>query len=97
MTRDPGTKTMGTKGAVPAVPPLAHPVLELEPRGLNRVLAAAYVGVSPTLFDTMVDDGRMPKPKRVNARVLWDKRRLDEAFDALPGDEADDSDPWGED
>src|SRR5690242_17745827 len=33
----------------------------LPPRGLSRVQAAAYVGVSPVLFDELVKDGRMPK------------------------------------
>jgi hypothetical protein len=36
------------------------------------------------LFDEMVKDGRMPGPKRINSRVVWDKRLLDEAFEALP-------------
>jgi predicted DNA-binding transcriptional regulator AlpA len=56
----------------------------IEPRGLSRPQAAAYVGVSPGLFDEMVTDGRMPQPKRINSRLVWDKRLLDEAFDALP-------------
>lgn len=56
----------------------------LPPRGLSREQAAAYIGVSPSLFDQMVSDGRMPKPKPVNARVVWDRLRLDAAFDALP-------------
>ena len=55
----------------------------LEPRGLSRPQAAAYVGVSPGLFDEMVRDGRMPQPKRINSRLVWDKRLLDEASDAL--------------
>jgi len=29
----------------------------------------------------------MPKPKRINARTIWDRKRLDEAFDALPDEE----------
>lgn len=57
------------------------------PRGLSRVEAARYVGVSPSLFDAMVQDGRMPKPKPMNARRVWDRLRLDAAFDALPDDE----------
>lgn len=57
----------------------------LPPRGVNREQAAAYVGVSPTLFDQMVDDGRMPKPKRASAgRLVWSVPRLAVAFDALP-------------
>ena len=36
-------------------------------RGLQREMAARYVGISATKFDEMVDDGRMPKPKRSRA------------------------------
>jgi hypothetical protein len=70
-------------------------VLVLEPRGLNRVQSAAYICVSPTLFDEMVRDGRMPQPKRINSRRVWDRRRLDEAFEALPN--TDDPNPWDHD
>ena len=59
----------------------------LPPRGLSRVQAAAYIGVSPSLFDEMVKDGRMPKPVRINSRTVWDRVRLDEAFAALPDDD----------
>jgi predicted DNA-binding transcriptional regulator AlpA len=51
----------------------------LPPRGLSRVESAAYVGVSPSLFDSMVKDGRMPPPKRINGRTVWDRKRLDAA------------------
>ena len=70
----------------------------LPPRGLSRVEAAAYIGVSPSLFDTMVKDHRMPSAKRINARVVWDRLRLDAAFAALPDEdgEADGRpDHWG--
>jgi predicted DNA-binding transcriptional regulator AlpA len=66
----------------------------LPPRGLSRVQAAAYIGVSPSLFDEMVKDGRMPKPVRINARTVWDRAKLDEAFATLSDDTACD-DPWG--
>jgi predicted DNA-binding transcriptional regulator AlpA len=62
----------------------AGEILSIEPRGLNRVKSAAYVGVSPALFDEMVRDGRMPPPKRINSRLVWDRKQLDEAFEALP-------------
>jgi predicted DNA-binding transcriptional regulator AlpA len=65
----------------------------LPPRGLSRVQSAAYIGVSPTLFDEMVKDGRMPQPVRINSRVLWDRIQLDEAFVALSHDGGAD-DPW---
>jgi hypothetical protein len=70
--------------------------LSLPPRGLSRVEAAAYIGVSPSLFDLMVGDGRMPRPKRINARTVWDRLQLDAAFAALPdGCDRDADDPWG--
>jgi hypothetical protein len=31
----------------------------------------------------MVEDGRMPKPKRIDGRTVWDRIKLDEAFAAL--------------
>lgn len=66
----------------------------LAPRGLSRIQAATYIGVSPTLFDTMVAEGRMPKPKKINKRSVWDKEKLDDAFDALPDDDRND---WDDD
>ena len=54
------------------------------PRGLSRLESAAYIGVSPALFDEMVRDGRMPQPKVINSRVVWDRYQLDLAFEALP-------------
>ena len=66
----------------------------LAPRGLSRVQAAAYIGVSPSLFDEMVKDGRMPKPMRINARTVWDRVKLDEAFAALSDHAKDGDDPW---
>jgi predicted DNA-binding transcriptional regulator AlpA len=67
----------------------------LPPRGLSRAQSAAYIGVSATLFDDMVKDGRMPQPVRINARVLWDSFQLDEAFAALSDRAHDGDDPWG--
>jgi predicted DNA-binding transcriptional regulator AlpA len=62
--------------------------LSLAPRGLSRVQAAEYVGIGPTKFDEMVRDGRMPRPKRIDGRTVWDRLKLDEAFAALDDDGA---------
>lgn len=59
----------------------------LPPRGLSRETAAAYIGVGVRLFDIMVADGRMPGPKLINRRRVWDRVKLDMAFAALPGDD----------
>lgn len=61
----------------------------LAPRGLSRETAAAYIDVSPSKFDEMVSDGRMPKPKRIDARRVWDRAKIDKAFTSLPGDDGD--------
>ncbi|OYW53027.1 MAG: hypothetical protein B7Y80_18905 [Hyphomicrobium sp. 32-62-53] len=68
----------------------------LPPRGLSRIEAAAYVGVSPSTFDKMVAAGHMPSPKRINTRVVWDRTKLDEAFTLLPGDDGRQDDPWSD-
>ena len=76
--------------------PLRHDALPPPTRrGLHRDESAAYVGVSPTKFDAMVADGRMPKPKQIDGRKVWDVRALDRAFDSLPGcDESAQANPW---
>jgi predicted DNA-binding transcriptional regulator AlpA len=53
------------------------------PRGLNREQAAIYVGVGVTKFDEMVADGRMPQPKEIDRRRVWDRNELDAHFDNL--------------
>jgi predicted DNA-binding transcriptional regulator AlpA len=66
----------------------------LQPIGLSRETAAAYIAVSPTLFDDMVKDGRMPKPKEINSRRVWDRRKIERAFAVLPGDESSADEEW---
>jgi len=62
-------------------------------RGLNRVEAAGYVGLSPTGFDRLVREKQMPRPKHVGGRRIWDLRALDVAFDALDARDSD-ANPW---
>lgn len=77
---------MSRAAALSTLPP------SLAPRGLSRVQAAEYVGISPTKFDELVGDGRMPRPKRIDGRTVWDRVQLDAAFAALPSD--DDENEW---
>jgi predicted DNA-binding transcriptional regulator AlpA len=58
--------------------------LSYAPRGMGRAEAARYVGVGETLFDELVAEGTMPKPKRLHNRVVWDRVELDMAFSAAP-------------
>lgn len=70
--------------------------------GLSRKQAAVYVGVGVDLFDTLVKNGGLPQPVRLGSRLVWDRRRLDAAFDKLQGlspalTGGDDVDPFLED
>ena len=56
-----------------------------ERAGLSRNEAAAYIGVSATLFDEMVKDGRMPQGKVINSRRVWSRKEVEAAFEELPG------------
>lgn len=71
-----------------------EPLLKLQPRGLPRPMAAAYVGVSVSTFDKLVDDGIMPKAKRLRSRLIFDVRQLDIAIDQLPNDGDDEVSTW---
>ncbi len=67
--------------------------------GACRATKRAYVvGVGTTLFDRMVQDGRVPKPARIDGRVLWDRVKLDRALDRLfdSGNDMEIEDPYAE-
>jgi hypothetical protein len=61
----------------------------LAPRLVGREAAAAYLSVCPNKFDQMVRDGRMPRPRRIDARKVWLVPELDGAADNLPVDDED--------
>jgi predicted DNA-binding transcriptional regulator AlpA len=69
----------------------------LPPRLVTSEAAAAYVCVSPNMFDAMVSDGRMPRPRLLGGRrKAWDIRALDAAVDHLPvdGDDGRSDETW---
>lgn len=53
---------------------------------LNREEAAAAVGVSPVVFDRMVDAGELPAPFRsqVSRRLFWSVAALEQAIMGKP-------------
>ncbi|OEJ66571.1 hypothetical protein BEN30_11975 [Magnetovibrio blakemorei] len=71
-------------------------ILKHNPRGLQLSDAAIYVGCGPTKFRTMVRDGRMPRPRLIGNRQVFDTQELDEKFEELPRLEAtnDDRNDW---
>jgi predicted DNA-binding transcriptional regulator AlpA len=62
-----------------------HHVLppNLAPLGLRREAAAEFVSVSPTKFDELVRDGRMPRPMHIDGIVCWDVDQLRAAWARL--------------
>jgi hypothetical protein len=54
-------------------------------RGMSRAEAARFVGVSPTKFDELVRDGRMPRPTKIDDEEVFDLIQLDLAFDRITG------------
>ena len=63
-------------------------------RGLSRVEAAAYIGVSPSKFDELRKAGRVPPPKTLDNRLIFTIERLDEFLDALPDENQIDNTDW---
>ena len=54
------------------------------PRGMRKPEAARYMGISMTKFNQMVNDGRAPKPRKIDGAIIWDRVELDIAFSDLP-------------
>ena len=52
--------------------------------GLDRLQAAASIGVSATTFDVLVSQKTMPTPRLINSRKVWDVDELRIAFKCLP-------------
>jgi len=61
--------------------------LPLPRRGLTLLEAAVYVRVSPNRFTALMDEGRMPQPRIIGGKRVWDVVELDIYFEAMPRDE----------
>ena len=55
-------------------------------RGLSRTEAAVYIGVGAGTFEKLMKSGKMPLPKRIGQRAVWDVVALDLAFDRIADD-----------
>jgi hypothetical protein len=52
--------------------------------GLTRAQAAAYVAISPSLFDRAVRDGLMPPARLCYGRCVWDRKEVEQFFSLWP-------------
>ncbi|WP_316227103.1 hypothetical protein [Bradyrhizobium sp. SZCCHNS3052] len=65
--------------------------------GLGEIEAAAAIGVSASKFRALVKEARMPRPRRIDRRFVWDVDELRAAFKALPHEgESEGSDTWAD-
>jgi hypothetical protein len=65
--------------------------------GLGEMEAAAAIGVSTSKFRALVKDKRMPSPRRLDRRRIWDVDELHAAFQALPHEDEDEkTDSWAD-
>ncbi len=65
--------------------------------GLGEIEAAAAIGISVSKFRSLVAEKRMPSPRRLDGRNIWDVDELRGAFKALPHqDETKEADSWAD-
>jgi hypothetical protein len=62
-------------------------------RGLSRVEAAQYLGIS-SKFDELRHSGQIGPAKIIGSRLLFDVYLLDEFFEALPNENHDNGGDW---
>jgi hypothetical protein len=60
--------------------------------GLSEVEAAAAIGISASKFRELRKSKKMPAPRRIDSRLVYDVDELRAAFKCLPHDDADDGD-----
>ena len=58
-------------------------VIDFAPRGLSADEAARYIGVGRTMFDELVAARKMPRPKRIGTRVIYDRFEVDACFSEI--------------
>jgi hypothetical protein len=63
-------------------------------RGLSRLEAATYLGISPSKFDELRKTNRIGPPKVLDGRLIFTVERLDEFLDSLPDENQTSNDDW---
>jgi hypothetical protein len=66
--------------------------------GLSEAEAAAAIGISATKFRELRKARRMPNPRKIDGRLVYDVDELRAAFKAMPhdGDETGRIDTWSD-
>jgi hypothetical protein len=82
---------LGEREAGSMIPRYERPVIR---RGLSRVEAAMYLGISPSKFDELRKGDRIGPAKILDCRKLFDIAMLDKFFEALADERDDADDDW---
>ena len=53
-------------------------------RGMTEREAASYLSLSPSHFRRLVEQGKMPRPRLVGQRRIFDAEELDQTFFGFP-------------
>lgn len=73
----------------------AATVIRPQPQqALSSAEAAYFVGLGETFFRSLVAQGKMPRPRVIGSRKLWDVDELAASFKALPKDGESQSGSW---
>src|SRR5438094_519801 len=64
------------------------------PRAMRSDRAAAYLSMSQSNFLRLVKAGRLPKGKRLDGIVFWDRVALDSFVENYEGESDDGEDKW---
>jgi hypothetical protein len=79
--------------AVPSAPRLSA-IRPMVRRGLSRLEAATYLGISPSKFDELRKAHRIAPPKVLDGRLIFTVEKLDEFLDSLPDENQTSSVDW---
>lgn len=93
-TRTPHTEGRPDRTAGPASAGPSLRVATIPRFAVRREEAAASLGISPTLFDCWVNDGKMPRGRKIGGVVLWDTEAIRECWARLRDSEDDGSNPF---
>lgn len=52
--------------------------------GASEQEAAAWTGMSATMFRELVEEGVMPKPRQIRGRLIYDLDEVRAAFKSMP-------------
>jgi predicted DNA-binding transcriptional regulator AlpA len=63
---------------------MSTPIITIAPLAVDRETAAAICGVGASVFQAQVQQGGLPRARKINGRAVWLVSDLHAALQALP-------------